>query len=106
MSTIVVLRRELIQVGGKNKFCVSGEYVAATRENDVEIDMGPVTGTWWDVPLPPCPDCGGAVVWYEAGYVPGTRKCVGQPIREENGQKVYSEAQSCGSLFSVRTITR
>ena len=31
------------------------------------------------VPLPPCPDCGGDLVWYEAGYTPGTRKCMGKP---------------------------
>jgi hypothetical protein len=24
----------------------------------------------------PCPRCGGALVWYEAGYVPGYRLCV------------------------------
>ena len=42
--------------------------------------MGKVEGAWWDVPLPQCPDCGDDVVWYEAGYVPGTRKCVGLPI--------------------------
>ncbi len=31
------------------------------------------------IPLPLCPDCGGDLVWWEAGYVPGTRNCVGLP---------------------------
>jgi hypothetical protein len=25
----------------------------------------------------PCPSCGGALVWYETGYVPGYRLCTG-----------------------------
>lgn len=46
----------------------------------MQIDMGPLLGrAWWEVPLPACPDCGGDLVWYEAGYVPGTRKCMGKP---------------------------
>ena len=50
------------------------------------IDLGqlPPDTAWWDVSLPACPDCCGLVVWYEAGYVPGTRKCT-----------------KCGSLFHV-----
>lgn len=48
--------------------------------------MGPLgERAWWEVALPPCPDCGADIVWYEAGYVPGTRKCTG-----------------CGSMFSVQ----
>ncbi|HUW12476.1 MAG TPA: hypothetical protein VM537_22310 [Anaerolineae bacterium] len=35
---------------------------------------------WWLMPLPLCPDCGGDLVWWEAGYVPGTRACGGEPI--------------------------
>ncbi len=35
---------------------------------------------WYDVPLPPCPDCGGDLKWAESGNVPGTRRCVGEPI--------------------------
>lgn len=50
-------------------------------DDGLSIDMGAVgRRSWWDVPLPPCPDCGGDLVWYEAGYVPGTRKCIGEPI--------------------------
>lgn len=54
-------------------------------DDGLRVEMGPVSGAWWDVPLPACPDCGGEIVWYEAGYVPGTRKCLG-----------------CGSMFSIQ----
>ncbi len=62
-----------------------------TDDDELSIDMGtlPTGEAWWEVPLPPCPDCGGQVVWWEAGYVPGTRKCLG-----------------CGSLFSVQCDER
>lgn len=63
-----------------------GRYVSAHEAPTVEVDVGPVPerGDWWDVPLPPCPDCGGVITWFEAQYVPGTRKCV-----------------RCGSMFAV-----
>jgi hypothetical protein len=32
---------------------------------------------WIEVDLTPCPKCGSALVWYEAGYVPGYRVCAG-----------------------------
>ncbi len=32
---------------------------------------------WIEVDLTPCPKCGAALVWYEAGYVPGYRVCAG-----------------------------
>lgn len=52
-----------------------------TAEDDgLEIDMGPTHGDWATVPLPRCPDCGGDLIWWEAGYVPGTRRCVGAPV--------------------------
>ncbi|HEX7080196.1 MAG TPA: hypothetical protein VF329_04210 [Gammaproteobacteria bacterium] len=65
-----------------------GTYVSADECSPVDIDMGtlPPNTAWWDVPLPPCPDCGGHMTWHEAGYVPGARKCV-----------------TCGSMFSVET---
>ena len=48
------------------------------------VDLGPVGDrAWWEVPLPPCPKCGGDLVWYEAGYVPGTRKCLGKEMPPE-----------------------
>lgn len=52
------------------------------NDDGLAIDMGALQPkqAWWEVPLPPCPDCGGDLVWYEAGYVPGTRKCMGMPV--------------------------
>lgn len=53
-------------------------------EPELVVVVGPITGAWYDVPLPPCPDCGGALQWAEAGWVPGARECA-----------------ACGSLFAV-----
>lgn len=34
---------------------------------------------WWELgEWVPCPACGAALVWYEAGYVPGYRVCAGR----------------------------
>lgn len=33
---------------------------------------------WMEVDLTPCPKCGAALIWYEAGYVPGYRVCAGK----------------------------
>jgi predicted RNA-binding Zn-ribbon protein involved in translation (DUF1610 family) len=86
MTTKAFLRRERLYVGGSNGHTcrVGAEY--GQPDDGLLVEMGPVTGAWYDVPLPACPDCGGEVVWAEAGYVPGTRQCTG-----------------CGSLFSVQT---
>lgn len=62
-------------------------------DDDLELDMGPITGAWWDVPLPRCPDCQGQIVWAEAGNVPGTRRCSGRQDGDEG----------CGSMFEVTT---
>lgn len=32
---------------------------------------------WGQLDLTPCPHCGAALAWYEAGYVPGYRVCAG-----------------------------
>ena len=81
-----------------------------TDDDELTIDMGAIAGAWWDVPLPACPDCGGDVVWYEAGFGPGTRKCMGQPVAvvddaayPDGKRRTYDEANSCGSMFSVQT---
>jgi len=73
---------------------VKGEHV---EDDDLLLDLGPVTGAWWEMPLVACPDCGGDLVWYEAGYVPGTRKCMGQA----NASGRYQQDGGCGSLFNV-----
>lgn len=36
-----------------------------------------VPDIWRQVDLTPCPMCSSALVWYEAGYVPGYRVCAG-----------------------------
>jgi hypothetical protein len=57
-------------------------------DDGLDLDMGAIVGAWWDVPLPPCPDCpGGVLVHHEAGHAPGTRRC-----------------RSCCSLFEVHTV--
>lgn len=39
---------------------------------------GPAKSVAWHQrgELVPCPECGAGLVWYEAGYVPGTRVCL------------------------------
>lgn len=79
-----------------------------TDDDGLDIDMGGIDGAWWTVPLPACPDCGGDLVWYEAGYVPGTRKCMGQPVAvladaDGGTRRRYDKANSCGSFFTVQT---
>lgn len=80
---VAVLRRERFYAAGTHEYRIGGKYVPAD-DLDCEVVMGPITDSWHAVPLPPCPDCGGSVVWAEAGYVPGTRECCG-----------------CGSMFTV-----
>jgi len=83
---VIVERQVMVTLDGDDReVCIRGEYVSAEK-NQIELLAGPCVGAWWDVPLPPCPDCGGEIVWAEAGYVPGTRRCV-----------------ACGSRFSVQT---
>ena len=62
-----------------------------------DIDMGLVGDrALWDIPLPSCPKCGGNLVWFEAGHVPGMRKC--KTCRElylvivEDGRALLKEA--------------
>ena len=74
------------QINGDPYFKIGGDYVE--NQPDVDIEMGEFVGSWWDVPLPACPDCGGELFWAEAGHVPGAREC-----------------ETCGSLFSVETVT-
>ena len=95
------LERQKIQADGEDVVRIGDDYC---EPDGLCVDMGPITGAWWEVPLPACPDCGGDLVWWEADYVPGTRKCVGQPLGKElNGQPLYDSDGGCGSLFSVQT---
>jgi len=95
--SLAVLRRQRFYVAADDEYCVRGVYVDATDELAIDLPYGPVTDAWWDVPLPQCPDCGGDVVWWEAGYVPGTRRCVGAPLRRGE----YLPDRGCGSMFVV-----
>lgn len=100
MTTVAILERQRMQVAGEDVVCIRGE---DAEPDGLTVEMGPVTGAWWEVPLPACPDCGDDLVWWEAGYVPGTRKCLGKPIGEKDGQPTYDNEGGCGSLFSVQT---
>jgi ribosomal protein S27AE len=52
---------------------------------NVHIDAGPLfEHNVWEVRLPPCPDCGGDLLWVEASKGPGARECA-----------------NCGSVFLV-----
>jgi hypothetical protein len=85
-KAVAVVRRQKMEKDREPVFKVRGRYVSADDVDDVAVVAGPIVTAWWDVPLPACPDCGGALAWAEAGYVPGTRECSG-----------------CRSLFSVDT---
>lgn len=64
------------------------EYIVRIGGEESEDDgwTGELPGAGWEfAQAGECPDCGGKWVWFEAGYVPGTRKCL-----------------NCGSMFSVQ----
>ena len=80
MSRVMV--REKSYFGDEVFFCISEEYVRAEAGRDVCIPI-PDGAEAGDSRYPSCPDCGGDVVWAEAGRVPGSRDCT-----------------SCGSEFA------
>ena len=63
--------------------CVIGHGSAQHRGLRLDIEP-PYPGEWpsdvlawhWRGQWLPCPQCGSALVWYEAGYVPGYRVCL------------------------------
>ena len=64
--------------------------------------------SWDELQRGKCPDCGGDWVWFEAGYVSGTRKCLGKPTRTmdnpsfpDGKQNTYNPCGGCGSMFSA-----
>lgn len=65
---------------------VGRDHIYHEDAKPVASDMGLIRHSIWDLPLPACPDCGGEVVWAEAGLVPGARECT-----------------ACGSRFTVET---
>lgn len=74
-APVAVLTRERFFTSNRCEYRVRGHYVAEEDATPISVIMGPITTTLWDVPLPPCPDCDGELVWFEAGFVPGTRLC-------------------------------
>lgn len=57
----------------------TGSYHTALRCGNEPPYPGerPNEDMWIEADLTPCPKCGAALVWYEAGYVPGYRVCAG-----------------------------
>ena len=51
--------------------------VCVRRDDEPEWPGGEAPAAWQQLDLTPCPTCGSALVWYEAGYVPGYRVCAG-----------------------------
>lgn len=84
MATIAFLKRLRFQMGGE-EHCLYGSN-SRRPDDGLRVEMGPVTGAWYDMPLPACPDCGGTLMWAEGGYVPGARLCI-----------------ECGAMFIVET---
>lgn len=72
---IVVVLAPSLELGG----APTGAYMTALRCDDEPPFPGerPNENMWIVVDLTPCPKCGAALVWYEAGYVPGYRVCAG-----------------------------
>ena len=76
------IRRERTYTRDKVWFEICGEDVPADRKLDVDLVYH--NRTIWHggigLPMqvedyPACPDCGGEIVWAEAGDVPGSREC-------------------------------
>ena len=95
VEQVTTISREVYGDGsafGAFHFLVMAESRPATPEHDVSIPVfadadGRIVGTH-----PKCPDCGGNIVWAEAGGVPGSRKCVGDGNHQWEGD-------GCGSRF-------
>ena len=89
---------------GELTFTRRGESIPALKQHDVALpimaeageDGLPVREVW-----PPCPDCGWALVWAEAGGWPGSRVCAGRAA--ESGMHAMDRdavrEAGCGSTF-------
>ena len=67
------------------------------RRSAIELGALREDQAWWEVPLPPCPDCGGDLVWHEAGYTPERGNVWVSQLRTA----AYSADGGCGSFFDV-----
>lgn len=73
---IVAVLAPVIDEGGAPTM---GRMVALRCDNEPPYPGEiPNLDMWIEVDLTPCPKCGAALVWYEAGYVPGYRVCAGK----------------------------
>lgn len=59
---------------------INGEIGLALRMEIEPEYPGEIGHAFWEqVDFTPCPKCGAALIWYEAGYVPGYRVCAKPP---------------------------
>lgn len=61
---------------------IAAQQVGVSHAICIRLDIEPewpneIPATWPQLDLTPCPRCRSALVWYEAGYVPGYRVCAG-----------------------------
>lgn len=60
------------------------------QDDGYEFQLGKVDEserrTWWDIPMPPCPDCGQVLSGDEAAHATSPIEC-----------------RNCGSVFSTQT---
>ena len=88
-STSSLRREYTMHSGCERKYVIGGHWIDATPDLDT-LDLMIRTDAWdaargrpGEEHYPACPDCGGQIVWAEAGRVPGSRQC-----------------SSCGSTFA------
>jgi hypothetical protein len=82
-----ILTRQRVQQNDtvRDSLRVGGEVRGHKDMPNIHIDAGPLfEHNVWEMRLPPCPDCGGDLLWVEAPQGPGTRECA-----------------NCGSVFLV-----
>ena len=93
------LNREFTLVGDDEfVFTVRGRNIAATSENDVCLPIYEISTEQFEYPA--CPDCGGKIVWAEAGGVPGTRRCIGIEGQRNPAGRGTRDAAGCGSRYA------
>lgn len=73
-SGVVVVLAPVIEAGAPTMGRMSALRLADDPPFSGELENHDM---WIEVDLTPCPQCGAALVWYEAGYVPGYRVCAG-----------------------------
>ena len=84
-TTCYIVRERYYETDDEIYFQISGNMVEASEENDVTLPYE----LSWELErfvYPDCPDCGGRILWAEAGGVPGTRRC-------EKCDSVFSDSQ-------------